>query len=161
MKAIFLFCAGLFLFSATYAQDIKPYSAEDIIHRCSSKDTVYIINFWATWCIPCVQELPEFNKLESKYAGAPVKVLLVSLDFKEDRTYKLQAFLQRKHITPEVVWLSDTDPNVFIPEIENSWQGSIPATIIVQPGKQFKKFIEGSVTEQEVGAIVDKELRSN
>ncbi len=107
----------------------------------------------------CVQELPEFNAIETRYAGKPVKVLLVSLDFKEDRTYKLQSFLSRKHITSEVVWLSDTDPNVFIPKIESSWQGSIPATVIVQPGKQFKKFIEGQITEQEVGAIVDRALK--
>jgi len=154
MRSFFLlFTATLFSVAAT-AQDIKAYSADDVVLRCSSKDTVYIINFWATWCVPCVQELPEFNKLESKYAGKPVKVLLVSLDFKEDHTYKLRSFLDRKHITPEVVWLSDTDPNVFLPKIDNSWQGSIPATVIVQPGKHFKKFIEGQVTEEEVSGIV-------
>ena len=160
MKSFFLlFYILLFLSVSIYAQGIKAYSADDVIHRCSSKDTVYIINFWATWCVPCVQELPEFNKLENMYAGKPVKVLLVSLDFKEDHTYKLQSFLDRKHITPEVVWLSDTDPNVFEPKIDNSWQGSIPATVIVQRGKQFKKFIEGMITEEEVSAIVDKELK--
>ena len=142
---------------ATRAQ-IAPYSADAIIHRCSSKDTLYIVNFWATWCMPCVAELPEFNKLQSRYAGAPVKVLLVSLDFKGDNTFKLEGFIQKKNITPEVVWLSDTDPNVFLPKIDKSWEGSIPATVIVHPGKQFKKFIEGSVTEREVSRIVDKVL---
>ena len=159
MKTLFVAIAVLLISFGAGAQDIKVYSADDVIHRCSSKDTVYIVNFWATWCIPCVQELPEFNAIESRYAGKPVKVLLVSLDFKEDRTYKLQSFLSRKRITPEVVWLSDTDPNVFIPKIESSWQGSLPATVIVQPGKQFKKFIEGQITEQEVATIVDRALK--
>ena len=139
----------------THAQ-IAAYSADDIIHRASSKDTVYIINFWATWCAPCVGELPEFNLLESKYDKKQVKVLLVSLDFKGDNTYKLASFLQRKNITSEVVWLSDTDPNKFIPKIDNSWEGSIPATVIVAPGKNFKTFIEGTITEQQVSKIVDK-----
>ncbi len=133
---------------------IPAYSAEDIIHRTSSKDTCYIINFWATWCVPCVAELPEFNKLQDKYAGMPVKVLLVSLDFKGDNTFKLARFLEMKKVKPEVVWLSHTDPNVFIPKIDNTWEGSIPATVIVSPGKHFKKFIEGSITEKQVSKIV-------
>ncbi len=158
MKRSLLIIAICALSQALYAQRIAAYSADDIVHRASSKDTLYIINFWATWCAPCVQELPEFNALKEHYAQAPVKVLLVSLDFKEDHTFKLENFVSRKHITPEVVWLSDTNPNVFIPKIDNSWEGSIPATVIVHPGKQFKKFIEGSITAEQVGSIADKVL---
>ena len=157
MKRIYLLLALSTCFYASSAQ-IAPYSADDIIHRCSSKDTLYIVNFWATWCMPCVAELPEFNKLAERYAGAPVKVLLVSLDFKGDNTFKLEGFIRKKNITPEVVWLSDTDPNVFLPKIDKTWEGSIPATVIVHPGKQFKKFVEGSVTEREVSRIADKVL---
>ncbi len=156
MKRLVLFLAILVAATGVFAQHIPAYSADDIIHRTSSKDTLYIINFWATWCAPCVQELPEFNKLQKKYEGRPVKILLVSLDFKTDYPNKLAVFLQRKNITPEVVWLSDTNPNDFIPKIENSWEGSIPATVIVHPGKDFKKFIEGQVTEREITAIADK-----
>ena len=147
----------LFLLTAPFITkaQIAAYSADDIIHRTSSKDTLYIINFWATWCAPCVAELPEFNKLQSRYAGKQVKILLVSLDFKGDNTFKLARFIEMKKITPEVVWLSDTDPNVFIPKIENTWEGSIPATVIVHPGKQFKKFIEGSITEKEISKIAN------
>jgi thiol-disulfide isomerase/thioredoxin len=141
------------------AQNISALSVDDIIHKTSSKDTVYIINFWATWCVPCVQELPEFNKLQKKYEGRPVKVLLVSLDFRDDYPNKLALFLERKRIQPEVVWLSDTNPNEFVPKVDNSWGGSIPATVIVYPGKQSKKFIEGQVSEKQVSKIVDQFLR--
>ena len=140
------------------AQQIPALGADGIIHYTSSKDTLYIINFWATWCAPCVAELPEFDALKARYAGAPVKVLLVSLDFKEDYPMKLARFVERKRMTPEVVWMSDTDPNVFIPKIDNSWQGSIPATVIVAPGKQFKEFIEGSIKERQISKIVDRVL---
>ena len=152
----YLFVIVLFILPFITKAQIAAYSADDIIHRASSKDTVYIINFWATWCAPCVAELPEFNVLQSKYANMPVKVLLVSLDFKGDNTFKLASFLKRKNITPEVVWLSDTNPNVFIPKIDNTWEGSIPATVIVSPGKQFKTFVEGTITEKQVSKIVDK-----
>ena len=157
MKKHFFFLAIL-IFPLIASAQIHAYSADDIIHRTSSKDTLYIINFWATWCAPCVAELPEFNKLQSKYANTPVKILLVSLDFKGDNTFKLARFLEMKKITPEVVWLSDTDPNVFIPKIETSWEGSIPATVIVHPGKQFKKFIEGTITEKQISRIVNEEM---
>ena len=159
MKKLLLILLVLAAGTGARAQQIRAMSIDDVIHYTSSKDTVYIINFWATWCAPCVAELPEFNKLKQKYAGAPVKVLLVSLDFKEDYPNKLGLFLQRKRIMPEVVWLSDTDPNKFIPKIDNSWEGSIPATIIVQPGKGFKQFIEGQVTERQVAKIVDRTIQ--
>jgi thiol-disulfide isomerase/thioredoxin len=155
MKKLFFISTILIASACARAQNIPAYSAEGIIHYTSSPDTLYIINFWATWCVPCVGELSEFDALKARYANAPVKVLLVSLDFKEDYPVKLARFIERKKMTPEVVWLSDTDPNVFIPKIDNSWQGSIPATVIVQPGKHFKKFIEGTITERQVRKIVD------
>jgi thiol-disulfide isomerase/thioredoxin len=161
MRKLFLILLLLSGTLSTKAQHIGAYSINDVIHRSSSKDTLYIINFWATWCAPCVAELPEFNKLAIYYEGQQVKILMVSLDFKEDHTFKLERFLERKKLTPEVVWLSDTDPNVFIPKVDDSWQGSIPATVIIHPGKRFKKFIEGSITEKEVTRIVDKVLQSN
>lgn len=158
MKKLLQGLLFLLLSNLSNAQNIPAWSADAIIKNCQSKDTVYIINFWATWCAPCVAELPEFNALKRRYATQPVKVILVSLDFKEDYPVKLARFLERKKMTPQVVWLSDTDPNVFIPKIEDSWQGSIPATVIVSTGKGFKKFFEGSITEKQIASITDKLL---
>lgn len=158
MKRLLLVISIIICSVPVHAQQIAKYSIDDVIRHTSSKDTLYIINFWATWCAPCVAELPEFNALQNHYAGQPVKILMVSLDFKEDYPIKLARFLERKKLTPEVVWLSDTNPNVFIPKIDNSWEGSIPATMIVHPGKQFRKFIEGSITEKQVCKIADKVL---
>ena len=157
MKKLLTVLSFIFLLNNAYGQAIPAYSIDDVIRRTSGKDSLYIVNFWATWCAPCVAELGEFNALQKHYAGKPVKILMVSLDFKEDYP-KLPRFLERKKLTPQVVWLSDTDPNVFIPKIDNSWQGSIPATVIVHPGKQFKQFIEGSITERQVSKIGDRVL---
>jgi thiol-disulfide isomerase/thioredoxin len=158
MKKLLFFIALLLAGVSVRAQQIPALSARQIIARTAAKDTVYIVNFWATWCMPCVAELPEFNALQQRYAGSPVKVLLVSLDFKENYPYKLARFLERKRMLPEVVWMTDTNPNVFIPLIEESWEGSIPATAIVAPGKGYKRFIEGSITERQVATIVNKLL---
>jgi len=158
MKSFVFVCALVCACFTAQAQQIPAMKIDELVSYTSSKDTLYIINFWATWCAPCVAELPVFNQLKAGYADKPVKVLLVSLDFKEDIPVKLPTFLQRKKMTPEVVWLAETDPNKFIPKVDNNWQGSIPATLIVHPGKGFKKFIEGQVSEKQVKRIADAVL---
>ena len=149
----------LFTSQCLHGQQIPAMGIDAIINRASSKDTVYIVNFWATWCAPCVQELPVFNSLQKKYADKPVKVLLVSMDFKEDYPMKLATFIQRKKLLPDVIWLSDTNPNDFVPKVDKAWEGSIPATVIVHKGSQTKEFIEGQVTEKQVAGIVDGIIR--
>lgn len=126
--------------------------------RASSKDSIYIINFWATWCGPCVKEIHIFNELQARYAGKPVKVLLVSVDFKNDYPTKIEKFIKKKNLTPEVFWFSETNANEFIPKIEDSWQGSIPATLVLQPGQYFRQFWEGMIQIQQVTNVVDKQL---
>lgn len=122
-----------------------------------SEDTVYVFNFWATWCAPCVQELYVFDDLAEQYAGKPVKILMVSLDFRDTYPYKLQGFVKRKHMVPTVAWLNETDPNIFIPRIEESWEGSIPATLVIRPGTG-RKFTEGQITYQQLTGIVNRML---
>ncbi len=154
MKRIFFLLAIALAPVISRAQDIRSMTSTDIMKFAASPDTVYIINFWATWCAPCVQELPEFNSLFKMYQGKPVKMLMVSLDFKDAYPFKLQGFVSRKRLAPEVAWLSETDPNVFIPRIEESWEGSLPATLIIKPGVG-KKFIEGQVTTEQVARVAD------
>jgi thiol-disulfide isomerase/thioredoxin len=156
MKKILVTVGISFLSYCAVAQSIPAMSIDEVIKRSSSKDTTYIINFWATWCAPCVEELPVFNKLHQRYGDKPVKVLLVSLDFKQDYPMKLNTFLQRKSIKPDVIWLSDTNPNVFVPKVDNAWEGSIPATVVVRPATGDKKFIEGQVTEKQLAGIVER-----
>ncbi len=139
-----------------FSQHIPAMSIDDVIKRSSSKDTIYIINFWATWCAPCVEELPVFNKLQKRYADKPIKVLLVSLDFKQDYPLKLNTFLQRKNVLPDVIWLSDSNPNIFVPKVDNTWEGSIPATVVVRPATGDKIFIEGQVTEKQITGIIER-----
>jgi thiol-disulfide isomerase/thioredoxin len=110
-----------------------------------SPDTTFVVNFWATWCAPCVQELPEFGKLEEKYAGQKVKVLLVSMDFVEDYEKKLLSFIQTKNIKPEVMLLDEVNANYFIPLLDDRWTGSLPCTLIINRSKNVKDCYEKKV----------------
>lgn len=116
----------------TYAQ-LKP-----LLHQ--ENDTTYVVNFWATWCVPCVQELPHFMSLDSMYQGEPFKLVMVSMDFKKDYLRKLQPFVTARSLDDNVVVLEDNDANFWIGDIEPTWGGSIPATLVYK-GKE-RLFLE-------------------
>src|SRR5688572_8573581 len=120
MKSMF-FVFGLVCCIAynAHAQKIPSYSADRLMARVANPDTTYIINFWASWCGPCVAELPQFAELQKYYSTEKVKVLLVSLDFPDSYPAKLTAYVSRKKLKPEVVWFNETDANEFIPKIDN------------------------------------------
>ncbi|MDD7914372.1 TlpA disulfide reductase family protein [Polaribacter ponticola] len=102
----------------------------------------YVINFWATWCAPCVKELPYFEKIKEEYADNNVEVLLVSLDFPKQVEKKLIPFINKKKLQSEVILLDDVNEDVWIKAIDESWSGAIPATIIYNSSN--RKFYEQS-----------------
>ena len=107
---------------------------KQMLHK--DNDTTYVFNFWATWCVPCVQELPYFIQLNSTYKNEPFKLVLVSLDFKDDYLRKLQPFANEKGIESYVLVLEDNRSNYWIDDIDKSWSGSIPATLVYKGGER-------------------------
>ena len=108
---------------------------------------VLVVNFWATWCKPCIKELPAFEKLQDVYADKNVSVVLVSLDF-PDQLELLRDFIAEKDLKSEVVYLDDSNANEWIPKVNEHWSGAIPATFIKTD--KNKKFYERSFTYQEL-----------
>jgi len=115
-------------------------------------DTVYIINFWATWCKPCVKELPFFEKISEKYKDQKVKVILVSLDFAKNYESMLIPFVKKKGLKSEVVLLSDPNSNDWIDKVSPIWSGAIPATLIYS--KNSREFYEQSFNYEQLDSIV-------
>jgi thiol-disulfide isomerase/thioredoxin len=99
-------------------------------------DTTYVVNFWATWCVPCVKELPYFLQLDSVFHNDPFKLVLVSLDFKKDYLRKLQPFVRERGIDDKVLVLEDNRSNYWIDDIDPTWGGSIPATLVFRGQKR-------------------------
>lgn len=129
-----------------YAKDditIKSFdfnSFEPYLHQ--NDETTYVINFWATWCLPCVKELPYFEQLNEKYKGQNVKVILVSLDLPKKVESNLIPFIKKKNLKSEIIHLNDPDANAWIEKVDKSWAGSIPATVIYN--KNNRVFAEDS-----------------
>ena len=113
----------------------------------TSEADVHVINFWATWCKPCVKELPHFETIQKQYGDEDVKVILVSLDF-PDQKERLTHFIEKRNIQSEVLFLDDGDANSWIPKVDVSWSGAIPVTIIYNDEK--RSFYERSFTYKEL-----------
>ena len=96
----------------------------------------YVINYWATWCGPCVKELPYFEQLLKAYSHDKTRVILVSLDFPKKVDSKLLPFLNKHNIQSEVVILDDPKSNIWIDKVDLSWEGAIPVTIIYRGEKR-------------------------
>ncbi|TLX73664.1 redoxin domain-containing protein [Labilibacter sediminis] len=140
--AILTYCA-----SQAFGQDvqIKSVNIKEIKERTkSTSDTIYIINFWATWCKPCVEEMPVIENIQESFKEIPVKVLLVSLDFENQVNSKLIPFIKKNYILNEVVVLNESNPNQWIPQVNESWSGAIPACWFIYRYKEL--FHEGQVT---------------
>ena len=118
----------------------------------SSEKKIKIINFWATWCVPCVKELPFFE--EYAKANSNVEVLLVSLDFAEDAHTKILNFIKKRGISSEVVVLDDPNANAWIDKVDPNWSGAIPFTIIFNGDKRlyFERSFE-SAKDIEIAVI--------
>lgn len=101
-------------------------------------ENIYVINFWATWCAPCIKELPYFEKLNAENKN--VKVILVSLDSKKDLDKKLIPFIEKRKLKSKVLILADKDYNSWLSKVDADWSGAIPATLLLN-GKK-KQFAE-------------------
>lgn len=125
------------------AQTLDNYNLKELQQRVwQENDTLYVVNFWATWCGPCVKELPHFLALEKELKAQPVKFILMSLDASSEGG-KVVQFLNKKKVQTETHLFTEQDPNIWINALEPSWQGSIPATFLYRKGSKLS-FQEGS-----------------
>ncbi len=99
-------------------------------------DTIYVINFWATWCKPCLEELPYIEQIHKDKFDDPVRVILVSLDFRHQIQQKLIPFINEKDLKSTVVVLDDPDANTWIDKVDPRWSGALPATVIYRGDKR-------------------------
>jgi len=157
MKKSLLF-ASLFLASfGLFAQPAKTISKDDLKALVSKGgEKIRVINFWATWCAPCVKEMPLFEKLTSS-GRTDTEVILISMDLELDpNPQKVFKFIERKKLKSQVLLLNAPDPNSWINSIEPQWSGALPATIIFNPANGKRRFISGELHEGDLEKFVEE-----
>jgi thiol-disulfide isomerase/thioredoxin len=136
---------------------VKFNAIDSLLHHQS--DTILVLNFWATWCKPCVKELPYFEALKKNYISSKVKVILVSLDFKREFESRVKPFIKENNITSEVLLLDEPDYNSWINKVDTTWSGAIPATIVIAQGKKYffeKEFTSSAEIENIIKPLIQK-----
>ena len=140
-----------------FGQDIAEIDGDGIaVLSRNSNDTTYVINFWATWCSPCVKEIDFFEEVHNSFKDSKVKVILVSLDFPNQVERRLIPFLEAREITAQVMLMTDLDYNSWIERVDKSWSGAIPATLIFN--RERRVFLEQELTRDELFENVNEIL---
>jgi thiol-disulfide isomerase/thioredoxin len=141
------------------AQNIRKVKIDELVHMIDTSSVPLVVNFWATWCGPCVREIPWFEKTVAAY-GNKVKLLLVSIDFGEDYPVSIREFVKKQGYQSQVVWLNETNADIFCPRIDKSWDGAIPVTLMVNNRARYRRFFGQQLPEEkfkvELAAMVSK-----
>jgi thiol-disulfide isomerase/thioredoxin len=123
---------------------------EKMMEKPSTK--IRIFNFWATWCAPCVKEMPYFERVQAE--DSSLELIFISMDDGR-KPERVTNFIERKGIKAPVYLLNDVDYNKWIDKVDPSWSGAIPATLFIKPDGS-KYFHEGEVDENELKSIIQK-----
>lgn len=121
-------------------------------------DSVYLINFWATWCGPCKEELPAIEKVGAKYKNEKFRIILVSLDVPNQLHSRLIPFVKANQIKSDVILLDDPKQNEWIDKVDPGWSGEIPFTVVY--GRNFRNTYNKSFSYQELDSIIKLKLNS-
>jgi thiol-disulfide isomerase/thioredoxin len=149
MKKILLVIGCFLLLQAGFTQQIKKISINELEGYIAKSNKPLVVNFWATFCKPCIEEIPYFQSIIKKYGDA-AELLLVSLDLPEYYPARIASFASNKKFTTPIVWLNETNADLFCPKIDTTWSGGIPATLFINNKKNYKRFFERQLTEAQV-----------
>ncbi|WP_158617957.1 TlpA family protein disulfide reductase [Chitinophaga lutea] len=149
----------LFAYAST-AQDVRRIGAADLKTLLHHPDTALVINLWATWCAPCLKEMPWFEKQAKALTNKPVKFIFLSLDMDDAYPQKIRRFITQQKITSTVLWLDEPNANKYASLLDPRWEGSIPATIFINSKRNYRQMVEGQISEAElkkrVSVILDE-----
>lgn len=130
-------------------ENFKPFLQRD-------NDSIYVVNFWATWCKPCIKEIPDIEQIGLEYKDRKLNVILASLDFPDKISPQLIPFAKKMNLQSRILVLDEADPNAWIPQVDSTWSGAVPATLVYSGNKRV--FHNGPVTYGELQKSVEQLL---
>ncbi len=146
----------LFCLNTIQAQTIPKMSIDALNKMLDTVSVPIVVNFWATWCGPCVREIPWFEKGVAAFKNKQVKLLLVSVDFPDEFPNGIRDFMKRKSVKSDVIWLNESDAAVFGPKIDKGFDGSIPVTLMINNKSKYRQFYKQQLTEPQLELALRK-----
>lgn len=131
-------------------QEVKKVKITDVEAYIQNSRRPMLVNFWATWCAPCVQEIPYFIETVKRYEADSVELVLVSLDFPGYYPKQVKSFIRQKNYKATFFWLNETNADYFCPIIDAKWDGAIPVTLFVNNKTGYRKFFNRALTDRQV-----------
>ena len=153
-RLIILLMALMVLTTSAEAQTIVSWKVKDLQTAMDTATAPTIINFWATFCKPCIEELPHFQTLAKQYRSRGLKLILVSLDLKEAYPKAVQAFVKNRGLTAPVVYLDESNADNFVPLVDSAWSGAIPASLFINRQIGYRKFVEEELSKEKLEAEI-------
>jgi len=150
MKKFFLLIISFFFITCLFAQEIKKIRITELEKTIAESRTPLIINFWATFCKPCVEEIPYFLKAVKDHQKDSVKILLVSLDLQDLFPNKIKNFAVKHKFNAPIVWLDEYNADYFCPKVDSAWSGAIPATLFINNKKGYRQFAEEQLSKEKL-----------
>lgn len=154
---VLVFISIFFYTGSAFSQEIKKIKITELENYIRQSDHPLIVNFWATFCVPCVKEIPAFQAAVAKNNG--IELLLVSLDLPGYYPEKISSFAKEKKFTAAISWLNETNADYFCPKIDRKWSGAIPSSLFVNNKTKYRRFFEREMTGEEVEKYI-KEMNN-
>ena len=156
MKGSLLGLIVCFLAVNVSAQEIRSVKVTELEKIISDSKKPVLFNFWATWCKPCLEEIPYFQEVVGGYSKDSVELVLVSVDYKEEYPKGLADVAKKRKFTAPIIWLNETNADYFCPRIDKNWSGACPATLLINNKTGYRKFIEGQITKDDLKKLVSE-----
>jgi thiol-disulfide isomerase/thioredoxin len=138
---------------AKLAPKPQPGTAQDVLAAAkATKGKAVLVNAWATWCLPCRQEMPDLLSLRTELRAKGFELVLVTTDFDEDLP-AAQEFLGGKGVDFETFQKKQRDPE-FIEGLDASWSGALPFSVLFDRNGNRSAAWEGKLTRDEMLARV-------
>jgi thiol-disulfide isomerase/thioredoxin len=147
----------LFGWTVAHAQpSVQKIKITDLQDYIAHSDHPLIVNFWATFCIPCNKEIPYFQSTVARFRDQGVELILVSLDLPDYYPGKIADFARKQGYTAKILWLSETDADYFCPKVDPHWSGGIPSSLFVDNKTHYRHFFDRQLTEPQVDLEIKK-----
>ena len=149
-KIVIILCCVTFLLVRTHAQTVKKLTILELEAYIAQCDHPLIVDFWATFCVPCNKEIPCLQSTADKYHKEKVELLLVSLDLPDYYPSKIAAFAEKNNYHVPIAWLNETNADYFCPKIDKRWSGGIPSSLFINNKTHYRRFFDRQLTDLQV-----------